>query len=368
MLILEERQIKISNIEVGVVATRPGQMYAWPGIVRINENEILVAASERRYHVCPYGREVVIRSEDNGKSWELPREVYNSQLDDRDANLCITPDGTLILSWFTSTAFDKFWSNEAERVTDKMRTELLGTWLCHSTDGGENWGKALRMPAGVHIAPSVLSDSSLICIGSPSQSEEALNVYKSNDMGLSWRKVYQFECKKIWVEEAERYMLEFDENHVFELSPGKLTVMFRTEPAGDGYLYQAFSDDNGETWSKPSNTGIWGFPPQLMRLSDGTIMCSYSHRKTPYSIRVVFSHDNGRSWDIDNIATLYEWKDKPDMGYPSSIELSPNKILTVFYCSRCDADGKSPTSWNKNISADSSPEGILSITFTLEKY
>ena len=47
----------------------------------------------------------------------------------------------------------------------------------------------------------------------------------------------------------------------------------------------------------------------------------------------MFSKDEGKTWDIDNI--LYESKgevrDIKDIGYPSSVELPDGKILTTFY-------------------------------------
>ncbi|MEI8080044.1 MAG: sialidase family protein, partial [bacterium] len=67
--------VKAEILERGTVAARPGQMYAWPGIARLKNGEILVSASERTSHICPLGREVVIRSLDGGKSWQLPQEV-----------------------------------------------------------------------------------------------------------------------------------------------------------------------------------------------------------------------------------------------------------------------------------------------------
>ena len=350
-------KLKVSNAKHGVVVSRPRQMYAWPGIVKVSGDEVIVAASERLQHCCPYGREVIVRSNDAGKSWSLPQEVYNSELDDRDSNLSVTQDGTLILGWFTSTAFEGHWKERANRVTKKMREELTGSWMCCSKDFGDTWEAPLRMPVGAHISPVVLSDGSLLTIGEDAQNQAGLSVYKSVDMGSSWQKASTISCRKSWREDAKREMPFLNENHVLEVSPGKLIGMFRSDPVGDGYLYQCSSDDYGETWTSPHKTEIWGYPPQLLRLQNGAIMCTYSYRREPYSIRAVFSYDNGNTWDTDNIQTLYQWDDQPDMGYPSSIELSPGKILTVFYCSRRDKD-----------SPEILPEGILSVTFSLENY
>ena len=351
---LTREKLRITDIKNGIVVSRPKQMYAWPGIVKISENEILVAASERCYHCCPFGREVIIRSLDGGKSWSLPQEVHNSELDDRDANLAVTPNGNLILGWFTSTAFEGHWKERASRITEKMRDDLIGSWMCISKDKGHNWEEAQKMPVGCHISPVALSDGSIITIGEEPRNEAALAVYKSQDSGQSWSKAGKISCPRLWCEESKANRLLLNENHVLETSPGKLIAMFRSDPSGDGFLYQSFSGDYGANWTKVQKTEIWGYPPHLLRLSNGVIMCSYSYRCEPYSIRAIFSYDEGKSWDIDNIAPLYQWEDQPDMGYPVSVEVSPGNILTVFYCSRRDKNPTNPATL---------PEGIMSVRF-----
>lgn len=357
---VQHKKLKITDVKIQTVVSRPKQMYGWPGMCRAANGDILVAASERRQHTCPYGREIIVRSSDNGRTWSLPQEIYNSELDDRDANLLALPDGTVVLSWFTSTAFEKHWVERASRVSRKMRNDLLGIWMMKSYDNGLSWNEPpQRMPVGIHISPVFLSDGSLLSVG-PKRSREdiCVGVYKSKNEGASWKKISTIKNPVI----NGRTLL--NENHILEIAPGRLLGMFRSDPMGDGFLYQIMSGDYGKSWTAPHKTGIWGYPPQLLRLENGVIMCSYSHRRTPYSIRAVFSYDEGRTWDTDNIVTLYEWEDEPDMGYPTSVELSPGKILTVFYCSRRDADYPGQTQRMDG----NSPEGVLSVSFTLENY
>ena len=345
--------MRVEIIEKGIVASRPGQMYGWPGIARAANGDIIVGASERKSHVCPYGREVVIRSRDNGKTWELPLEVYNSELDDRDANVITLQDGTLVLSWFTSTAFEHEWKERAARVTPRMRDELVGTWMLKSHDHGYNWdAKPLRMPVGMHISPVQLSDGSLLSIGWEGrvlEQAQALSCHRSDDLGETWSKSFTFDCP---VADGRPIL---NENHVLETAPGKLVAMFRK--CGD-VLYQSGSEDYGRTWTRPERTEIWGYPPQLLKLGDGRILCVFGHRRDPYSIRGVMSADNGKTWDVAGAFTLHQWDDTPDMGYPVSLEVAPNEILTVFYCNRRDA-------WAQAKPAGATPEGILSVRYRL---
>jgi len=352
-------------IETGIVASRPGQMYGWPGITQAANGDIIVAASERKFHCCPYGREVIIRSKDSGKTWCLPQEIYNSEMDDRDANIITLKDGTLILSWFTSNAFEvNGWMARAARVTDKMRSELLGTWMMKSHDCGETWeDDPIKIPVGMHISPVELSDGSLLSMGWEcrfGQGEKNLCAYKSFDQGKSWRKTSDIECGRL-----PNGKPGLNENHVVDTGNGNLVALFRK---CNDFLRQSFSSDYGETWTKPEVTQIWGYPPQMIKLKNGDILCVFGHRKIPYSIRGVISYDNGRTWDTDNIFTIYEWIDEPDMGYPCSLEVSPGEVLTIFYCSRSGSSiqsGKNPhTKLKQDINP--SPEGILFVRYKLE--
>jgi len=322
--------VNVKVLDQGVLAARPDQMYGWPGITRAANGDILVSASERKTHGCPYGREVIMRSTDNGFTWTLPMEVFNSELDDRDPNLLTLPDGKLILSWFTDHAFSGCyrdeWPERSERLTEELAKAVSGTWFITSDNNGLTWDKQpKRMPCGMRISPILLEDGSWLTIGfmeryAPKDKRQ-LVVWRSWDQGESWQ-----EISKV----GDPAMM-LNENHVIDVGNGRLLGLFRK---CNDYLRQAWSEDGGYTWSEPEVLDIWGYPAQMIRLANGDIMMSYGHRRDPYSIRCVFSHDNGKSWDTGNTYTVFEWQDEPDMGYPSTLEVAPGEFLTVFYCSR----------------------------------
>lgn len=373
---MDNAKYKVKILEHGIVAARPDQMYGWPGIIRVKEKEIVVSASERKYHVCPFGREVVIRSLDNGKTWQLPQEVYNSELDDRDGNLAILPDGTIVLTWFTSDEFkiEEYgrpeWQARANRVTQKMRDELIGTWLLRSFDGGYTWEETPHhftngFGSGAHAGPTVLSDGTLIYLGEiKGDAEHEMTAFVSSDAGISWKRTGIIPSPKVKDYKGNIVPI-INENHVLELSPEKLIALFRAEHSGEGYLHQSNSEDNGKTWSPVKRLPVWGYPPHLLRLHSGAVLCSYGHRREPWSIRAVLSYNDGQIWDIENIITLYTWEDKPDMGYPVSLEVAPGEILTVYYCAR------KPRKWvadhEKLDKKGATPEGILYTRFILSQ-
>jgi sialidase-1 len=87
----------------------------------------------------------------------------------------------------------------------------------------------------------------------------------------------------------------------------------------------------------PLRTPIWGYPPHLLELRDGRILCSYGHRRPPLGVQAVLSADGGEAWDVAHPAVLRddgetrEGREAHDLGYPVSVELPDGTILTVYY-------------------------------------
>jgi len=339
-----------NDIEHGTVAARPDQMYGWPGITLTADNEILVSASERIYHVAPQGRTVVMRSTDDGRTWSQPQEIYNSEQDDRDASLRTLPDGTIILTSFSTTDWVPYvidgrfverteiperWLSQWQALVE--RQGLTGkrpkrTWLLRSEDGGRNWGPPVDTPTGQHSGPCATADGRLIYVGPPQiETNLPVTAWESTDNGDSWEKIGEIPRPDGISDETLLV-----ENHPVETSPGRLVVLFRSEGCDrdDQYLYQSESDDAGRTWSVPERLPVWGHPPHLTVLSSGAILCSYGYRRKPLSIRAMLSYDEGKTWDHENFITLYELPVDHDFGYPVSVEYAPGEILTVYYLNR----------------------------------
>ncbi|MFP3904534.1 MAG: sialidase family protein [Armatimonadota bacterium] len=361
--------LKATDFEYGVVASRPDQMYGWPGITKVNDEHVIVSASERKYHVDPVGREVVIHSDDGGESWHLPQVVYNSELDDRDASLLTMPDGTVVLSWFTSTTFvrtvgdtDRIpqpwrdrWRGRIERMglTDEVRQG----WMVRSEDGGYTWGEALKTPAGHHAGPAATADGRLVYAGTANM-EGVSEVFESRNRGDSWKKIGEIQGPK----PDESGQIPFNENHIVETSSNHLLVHYRMKRASDDdmYLHQATSDDGGRTWTELQKTDIWGYPAHLIQLQSGATLSCYGHRRDPYSIRAVLSYDEGETWDTDNIITLYDFDEPCDMGYPVSVELGRGEILTVFYANLKERPGHDAEAFSQE------PGGIWYVRWRLK--
>ncbi len=163
-------------------------------------------------------------------------------------------------------------------------------------------------------------------------------VLRSEDKGDTWQLVTQ----------AYDQEHAFGETDVLALPDGRVLAMMRAEggktsaPLYDrGFLWQTESHDAGKSWSPPRMTNMWGYPPTLLLLKNGDVLCSYGYRRRPYGVRACFSKDGGRTWDAANEAILRfdalasrgsSVRANPgDLGYPRSVEMSDGSIFTVYY-------------------------------------
>lgn len=57
-----------------VICREPGRHFAFPGVAELPNGDLAVVCREGVAHVCPFGRIVLVRSRDGGRTWD-PRDV-----------------------------------------------------------------------------------------------------------------------------------------------------------------------------------------------------------------------------------------------------------------------------------------------------
>ena len=97
-----------ANVEAIETISLDADFYhGWPTLLRRKNGELLLVYSGgREGHVCPFGRVELLRSHDDGRTWTWPQTIFDGPLDDRDAGLVETSAGTLVMSTFTSLAYE----------------------------------------------------------------------------------------------------------------------------------------------------------------------------------------------------------------------------------------------------------------------
>lgn len=233
-----------------------------------------------------------------------------------------------------------------------------------SSDKGKTWTRKEWEVPGASIVsgnrpPAFLQDGTflyhLYTTDSAIESTHAHGrrdyVWRSTDHGDNWR-LHQMGIQPPG--------LHTNETGMVEVSPGRVLALSRVEDSPQ-YLVERWSEDAGVTWTAPLRTGIWGFPAHLLKLCDGRILCSYGYRRQPGGVRAVLSEDEGRTWNLDDVIVLrqdggylsklrevdprlvpseesstFKTRWRSDVGYPVSVQLPDESILTAYYLTESD--------------------------------
>jgi len=99
----------------------------------------------------------------------------------------------------------------------------------------------------------------------------------------------------------------------------------------DRETLQSESTDGGKSWSTPRPIGVWGLPSHLLRLTDGRLVMTYGYRRDPRGNHARVSRDHGQTWSEPIVISN---DGKGDIGYPSTVEVAPGKLLTLWYESK----------------------------------
>lgn len=326
---------------VKVISHLPRYYHAWPTLVRRQSGELVAAYSGgREGHVCPFGRVELMRSLDGGRTWSWPQVVMDTPIDDRDAGVLETSRGTLLVTTFTSLAYDKVFAEaqgwDADRIerwkavnratSQDQRRGLLGAWMLRSNDGGATWSSPYRVPVTSPHGPLALSDGRLVYAGKEYPGSGRIGVCESSDDGFSWRWLATIPSRP-----GDRFE-DYHELHAVETTRGRIIVHIRNHnKANERETLQSESADGGKTWSVPRPIGVWGLPSHLLRLRDGRLCMSYGYRRPPRGNHVRLSEDQGLTWSTPIVISD---DGTGDIGYPSTVELETGDLLTLWYESK----------------------------------
>jgi len=290
----------------------------------------------------------VRRSHDEGETWEyrkfmdFPYDWPAASARERSDRFTTTlPEGTEMITGSTGFIGKKNMEDKFEKVL-----RCKGLFQRTSTD---NWKTAVQwiweIP-NVDIVltfPRHLQIDNLIFIPAYAVLENGLNrafVWRSSNGGKNWRLHNMFpdeiNANEIAFVETERGILAH--------------IRSDTTP----FIMESWSYD-GITWTYPTYIHydkyclkVAGGPSHLLRLQDGRILDTYGYRFNKMGIKAVISEDEGVSWispttlrnDGGYSSSLHKrrWRNKfklphagNDVGYPTSVQLGNESILTAYY-------------------------------------
>ncbi|MBI5684999.1 MAG: exo-alpha-sialidase [Verrucomicrobia bacterium] len=338
----------INVIEKKIISHQPEYYCGWPTVARRRNGDLLVSWSGgREAHVCPFGRVEMMVSHDNGVTWCWPQVLLDGPIDDRDSGVVETAKGSILVTTFTSLAYEKgllaaekksagekgawpaaklkAWQAVHNRIGAKEREAELGQWMIRSADGGVTWSARYSSIVNSPHGPIQLSDGRLLYAGKELWTgKKRVGVCESRDDGKTWRWLAEIPVRD--GDEAKNY----HELHAVEVSRGHIIVQIRNHnKANAGETLQTESSDGGKTWSVPHSIGVWGLPSHLLRLRSGKLLMTYGHRRAPFGNQARVSDDGGKSWSEPVI--ISGDGAGGDLGYPSTVELADGTLLSVWY-------------------------------------
>ncbi|MBT5926915.1 MAG: exo-alpha-sialidase [Verrucomicrobia bacterium] len=335
-----EASIKILN--VSTISHQAGSYQGWPTIsLRSNGALVVVWSGGREAHVCPFGQVQYMCSRNGGDSWSWPRVILDSGLDDRDAGILETQEGTLLVSTFSSLAYEPIlkraresgdwdtgrierWVAAHRRLSREDRDHELGQWMIRSEDGGKTWSGKYDSIVNSPHGPIQLASGRLIYAGKELWTgNRRVGLSESTDDGKSWQ----------WLSDIPTRdgddPSDYHELHAVEMLDRRIIVHIRNHNANHtNETLQCESSDGGRSWTKPRSIGVWGLPSHLLRLSDGRVLMTYGHRRPPFGNQARVSVD-GRQWSSP--MSISEDGISGDLGYPSTVEMRDGTFVTVWY-------------------------------------
>jgi hypothetical protein len=333
--------------ETKVISQQPDLYHGWPTLARCKGGRLLLVCSGgREAHVCPFGRVEWMQSDDDGHTWSKPQVLMDCPIDDRDAGVLETAKGTILVTTFTSLAYEpilaraekiepgkpgawpgdrlKRWQEAHNRLTAEQRKAELGVWMIRSADGGKTWSDRYDCLVDSPHGPIQLADGRLLYAGKDLWRTSRVGACESTDDGRTWR----------WLGEVpEREgdsRRNYHELHAVETANGRIVAQIRNHNQKNSReTLQTESADGGKTWAVPRSIGVWGLPSHLVRLKDDRLLMTYGHRRQPFGNQARVSEDHGRTWSEPMIIS----GDGPggDLGYPSTVQLADGSLLTAWY-------------------------------------
>jgi sialidase-1 len=285
-----------------------GTYQAFPDVCRLQNGDLFCVFYGGYGHVSlpntewPRGGRICsVRSRDEGRTWSVPRVVYDGPIDDRDPHIALMRDGTAVCSFFTYRP-------------QPGSQALCDTCLVISQDGGETWGGEPQVvaPGWPSSAPvRELADGTRILGVYREENATAYGgIIRSTNGGKTW-------CAPIPIGKDSGVRLDAETDFV-RLKDGTLYAALRGDRVN---MHFATSSDGGLNWSMVKDLGVPGHCPHFTRLSTGEILLT--HRLPLTALHI--SRDDAKTWQGP-----FQIDTTPG-AYASTVELKDGTVLVVYY-------------------------------------
>ena len=316
---------RVRGIETVVAVERQGY---FPVLVRLKDGSLGAVMRGGAPHIGIKGRLDWIRSEDRGRTWSKPTVIVDSKWDDRNPALGQMADGTVVVGYAEASTYNE----QGKWDTSAGSYDLF---YVTSRDGGKTWSKKKKLYCGPIMNGSafgrIIHDrhgTALMAIyGRRNPSYEGPEKLDGN--GRDYAGIIRSKDNgRTWVD-FSLILSRHNEAALQVLADGRLMAVVRTQ---NGALSVTESRDDGYRWSPPRKLTRRGqHPADICLLKSGTLLVTYGNRLRPYGVGCVLSRDQGETWDYEHRLMLAWDSQNTDCGYPSTVQLDDETILTMYY-------------------------------------
>lgn len=246
----------------------------------------------------------------DGEKWTTPVEVANGVESDSVRYPCWNPvlfqvpGGPLQLFYKVGPSPSKWWG-----------------LLINSYDGGKSWSKPLRLPENIlgpiKNKPLMLNDGRMVAGSSTEHDGWRVHVEWTHNLGFNWGQTKPLNDPKE-IQAIQPTLLTHPNKKLQMLCRGR----------GTGKIVEAWSEDNGRTWSPlktielPNpNSGI-----DAVSLANGTYLLVYNHTAKGRSPLNVAVSDDGIKW---HAAAVLE-TEPGEYSYPAVIQAADGKVHITY--------------------------------------
>jgi hypothetical protein len=299
---------------------------AFTSLTRLTNGDLLVGFRNATGRDTPDGRLRLMRSRDEGASWETLHEGMTATVEGIAGNL--------YAGYFTELAPDRLlgafvWvdrSNPALSFVNPVTAGVLPmrTLLAESRDGGVSWGPFRVVDHAPHVGCSVTGPVLRLARGllalpyeswkeydDPSPGRHAANLAISTDGGVTWPR------RQTVAADSGGSLFYWDQRIARHPGTGLPVAMFWTYDRlaqRDVDNHVAWGRPDGSHWTTPAPTGWCGQHCQPIALGGDRLAAVYVHRHEPPSLRAIVSDDFGRTWRPETELAFYESAVGPEPG------------------------------------------------------
>ncbi len=267
-------------------------------------------------------------SRDDGQTWSEAQKVCEG-LDGLRAggeaassSILRTRGGTLVIVYLDSTTYNFTWDNTTNQPKDDCRLEI---WAIRSLDEGKTWIDRQRILEGynpnffgfiqtrggrlVATVPHLVRDPGRYAACS----------LTSDDDGKTWQRSNLIDLG------GHGHHSGAMEPTVAELSDGRLLMLIRTHW---GRFWEALSDDGGLSWRTVRATQIesTSAPGYLVKLRSGRLALVSNDKAGRTNLLLTFSEDDGQTWTKPVVLAR---QNGGQLSYPYALERRPGELWVI---------------------------------------